>query len=87
MSANKERSSAYWRATLRLLTAILIVWAVVSYGFGIIWKPALDSIKLGGYPLGFWIAHQGAIYLYVVLIFFYAWRMKKIDREHDVDED
>ena len=87
MSSNKERNDAYWKATLRLLIPILIVWAVVSYGFGVVLKPALDAVHLGGYPLGFWFAQQGAIYIYVALIFFYAWRMAKIDREHGVEEE
>lgn len=87
MNSNKERNDAYWKATLRLLTPILIVWAVVSYGFGIVLRPVLDNIHLGGYPLGFWFAQQGSIYIFIALIFFYAKRMQKIDREHGVDEE
>ncbi|WP_119153857.1 DUF4212 domain-containing protein [Caldimonas tepidiphila] len=83
----QSKNDAYWKATLRLLIPILIVWAVVSYGFGIILKPMLDSIHLGGYPLGFWFAQQGAIYIYIALIFFYAKKMGDIDRAHGVDEE
>lgn len=83
----QAKNDAYWKATLRLLIPILIVWAVVSYGFGIILKPMLDGIHLGGYPLGFWFAQQGSIYIYIALIFFYAKKMGAIDRAHGVDEE
>ena len=87
MTTKKTSAEAYWRDTLKLLTPILIIWAVVSYGFGIVFKPALDGISLGGYPLGFWFAQQGAIYIYIALIFYYAKKMGDIDRDHGVEED
>ena len=59
----------------------------VSYGFGIILVEPLNAISLGGYKLGFWFAQQGSIYAFVVIIFFYAWRMNALDREFDVHED
>ncbi len=77
----------YWRANLRLLAFCLAIWALVSYGFGILFHPVLDEIRIGGYKLGFWFAQQGSIYTFLLLIFFYAWRMKAIDREYDVHED
>jgi putative solute:sodium symporter small subunit len=83
----KGEAAAYWSANLRLLIGCLIVWFVVSYGFGIILAEPLNSISIGGYPLGFWFAQQGSMYTFLVLIFFYAWRMNKLDREHDVHED
>ena len=79
--------SEYWQANLRLLIGCLVVWFIVSYGFGIILADALNSIQIGGYKLGFWFAQQGSIYTFVALIFFYAWKMNKLDREHDVHED
>lgn len=82
-----DPSHAYWRANLGLLTVCLIIWALVSYGFGILLHPMLDTIKLGGYNLGFWFAQQGSIYIFLLLIAFYAWRMKAIDRKFDVHED
>ncbi len=83
-----DRSSeAYWKANLKLLLSCLAVWFVVSYGFGILLVDVLNSIKIGGFELGFWFAQQGSIYVFVVLIFFYATRMNKIDREFDVHED
>ena len=79
-------SQAYWKATIALLTKILIIWAVVSFGAGILFADMLNNIQLGGYPLGFWFAHQGSIYVFIVLIFYYAKKMGDIDREFDVDE-
>ena len=78
--------SQYWGTVLSLLTKILVIWFLVSYGAGILFADALNSISLGGYPLGFWFAQQGSIYVFVALIFFYAWKMGKIDEEFDVHE-
>jgi putative solute:sodium symporter small subunit len=80
-------AAEYWKANLRLLGICLIVWFVVSYGFGIILVEPLNAIQIGGYPLGFWFAQQGSIYIFVALIFFYAWKMGKLDRQFDVHED
>ena len=78
---------AYWKATLALIRNVLIVWFVVSYGAGIMFADALNNIYLGGYPLGFWFAHQGSMYIFVALIFIYAKMMGKIDEKFDVHED
>ena len=80
-------SQAYWKATIALLTKILIIWFVVSFGAGILFVDLLNTIKLGGYPLGFWFAHQGSIYIFIVLIFYYAKKMNDLDRLFDVHED
>ena len=80
-------AAEYWKANLRLLGLCLIVWFVVSYGLGIILVEPLNAIHIGGYPLGFWFAQQGSIYTFVGLIFFYAWKMNKLDRQFDVHED
>lgn len=85
--SEKYDSHAYWRATLALLTKILIVWALVSFGAGIIFADALDGLMLGGYPLGFWFAQQGAIYVFIILIFYYRKKMGEIDRKFDVHEE
>ncbi len=82
-----NNSSGYWKAVLGLLTKILIIWFLVSFGAGILFAPALNSISLGGYPLGFWFAHQGSIYIFIVLIFYYAKKMGDIDRQFDVHEE
>lgn len=76
----------YWNTVLTLVAQVLAVWFVVSYGFGILLAPVLNNISLGGYPLGFWFAQQGSMYIFVALIFIYAWRMGKIDEEFDVHE-
>jgi len=82
-----ENRAAYWRANLRLLAGCMLVWFVCSYGFGILLVEPLNAIRLGGFKLGFWFAQQGAIYIFVALIFFYAWRMNRLDRKYDVHED
>ena len=80
-------ASDYWKANIRLVTILLVIWFVVSYLFGIILVEPLNTIKIGGLGLGFWFAQQGSIYTFVALIFFYAWRMNKLDRQFDVHED
>lgn len=82
-----ENRSAYWRANLRLVAGCLAVWFICSYGFGILLVDTFNQIQIGGFKLGFWFAQQGSIYIFVALIFFYAWRMNKIDQQYDVHED
>ncbi|MFP5466307.1 MAG: DUF4212 domain-containing protein [Gammaproteobacteria bacterium] len=82
-----SNARAYWTATLGLLTKVLVIWFVVPYLGGVVFADALNSIKLGGYPLGFWIAQQGSIYLFIVLIFWYAKKMGAIDRKFGMQED
>lgn len=80
-------SQAYWKATLTLLRNVLILWFLVSFGAGILFADFLNQFHLAGYPLGFWFAHQGAMYIFVVQIFYYAWRMNNLDIKFDVHED
>ncbi len=82
-----SQKADYWTANLRLIALCLSIWFLVSFVFGIILVEPLNNISLGGYKLGFWFANQGSIYVFVALIFFYANRMGKLDREHDVHED
>jgi putative solute:sodium symporter small subunit len=70
-----------------LVAICLVIWFIVSFLFGIILVDALNAIQIGGYKLGFWFAQQGSIYTFVVLIFFYAWRMGQLDRQFNVHED
>ncbi len=87
MSQEDASKNAYWQANLRLILISLVIWALVSFGFGIILRPLLSGISVGGTDLGFWFAQQGSIIVFLALIFFYAWRMNKLDREHGVDEE
>lgn len=82
----KKDLAAYWKKNLSIMTVLLIIWAVVSYGCGIFFAEALNAIKIGGFPLGFWFAQQGSIYVFVVLIFVYFVIMDKVDAEFDVHE-
>lgn len=77
----------YWVANIRIITVSLVIWALVSFGFGILLRPLLSGISIGGTDLGFWFAQQGSIIVFLALIFFYAWRMNKLDREYGVEED
>ncbi len=77
----------YWQENLRVVAFCLAIWFVVSFGFGILLVDELNRIQIGGFKLGFWFAQQGSIYVFVALIFFYAWRISVIDRKHGVDED
>ncbi len=76
----------YWKRNLSLMTVLLIIWAVVSYGCGILFVEPLNSFRLGGFPLGFWFAQQGSIVVFVCLIFIYYVRMSRLDKEYDVHE-
>ncbi|MBT8038791.1 MAG: DUF4212 domain-containing protein [Xanthomonadales bacterium] len=85
--SEQTSGQAYWKANLKLIAGCLAVWFVVSYLFGILLVDQLNAITIGGYELGFWFAQQGSIYVFVILIFFYAFRMNKIDREFGVHEE
>ena len=65
---------------------MLLIWFVVSYGAGILFRESLDRFSIGGAPLGFWFAQQGSIYVFVVLIFVYVWLMNRLDRKYGVAE-
>ena len=82
-----QDSQGYWSATLALLTKVLVIWFAVSYLAGILLAPALNNFMLGGYPLGFWFAQQGSIYVFVILIFWYAKKMGELDRQYGVEEE
>ena len=80
-------NNSYWQANLRLVTLCLIIWFIVSFGIGSIMVEPLNAIRLGGYKLGFRFAQQGSIYTFVLLVFFYSWRMNALDKKFDVQED
>jgi len=83
---NSEARKAYWQANLKLMLVLLIIWFVISYLCGIVFADALNSIRIGGYKLGFWFAQQGSMYGFVAIIFFYSHRMAKLDREFGVND-
>lgn len=77
---------AYWKENIRLLISIMAIWFIASFGAGILFREFLDQFSLGGYPLGFWFAQQGSIYIFIALIFYYTIKMKKIERKYDLDD-
>jgi putative solute:sodium symporter small subunit len=83
----EEQAKEYWRRNVSLMVKLLVIWFVVSYGCGILLVDVLNQIQIGGYKLGFWFAQQGSIYVFVVLIFYYARKMGQLDREFGVEED
>ena len=87
MSPTPTKMERYWKKNLQTLALLLFIWFVVSFGFGILWVEELNTIRLGGFKLGFWFAQQGSIYSFVILIFIYVIRMNALDREFKVNED
>lgn len=83
---SKDDAKAYWKENLSLMVKLMVVWFIVSFGCGILFVDALNTINLGGYKLGFWFAQQGSIYVFVVLTFYYAKRMGDLDRKYGVDD-
>ena len=82
----KNNNEDYWRANLSLIVRLLVIWFTVPFLGGIVFVDTLNQFSLGGYPLGFWIAQQGSIYLFVVLIFYYAKKMSDLDKEYGVKD-
>ena len=85
-SPNDASHQSYWRANLRLVSLLLSIWFLAGYVLSIFFAEALDKIHIAGFPLGFWFAQQGSIYVFIVLIYVYARKMEKIDKEFDVQE-
>lgn len=77
-------AKGYWGAVLKLTVSLLVVWFLVSYGAGIMFRDALDNVSIGGAPLGFWFAQQGAIYFFMLLIVIYCVAMNKLERKYGV---
>jgi putative solute:sodium symporter small subunit len=83
---HKQKYRDYWKKNLQYLSVLLAIWFTVSYGFGILLVDQLDTIRIGGFGLGFWFAQQGSIYVFVLLIFVYVWLMNRLDRKFGFDE-
>ena len=77
----------YWRSNLKILSILLSIWFIVSFGFGIIWSDSLDQLQIGGFKLGFWFAQQGSIYFFVILIFIYIYLMNRLDKKYKDKSD
>ena len=76
----------YWNKNLNYLKVLLLIWFIVSFGAGIIFKDFLNTISIGGFPLGFWFAQQGSVYVFVILIFTYVYLMNKLDKSHGYED-
>ena len=77
-----DDKTAYWKENLSILAKLLVVWFVVSFGCGILLVDVLNEIQFFGFKLGFWFAQQGAIYVFVVLIFVYMAKMNALDKKY-----
>lgn len=85
--SEENSSNEYWAANIRLVKVCLVIWALASFGCGILLRPLLSGITIGGTDLGFWFAQQGSILVFLAIIFFYAWRMNSLDKKFGVDEE
>ena len=85
--SNSLKAKAYWKENIRLVLSLLSVWFLASFVMGILLVDILDNIRFFGFKLGFWMAQQGSIYCFVILIFIYVYKMKKLDVKYGVDED
>jgi len=86
MSEKQKNATAYWKENIKYLVILLSIWFIVSFGCGILFREALNEIRLGGFKLGFWFAQQGSIYVFVILIFVYVRLMNKLDKKYGFDE-
>ncbi len=83
---DKQSSDAYWAANIRLVIICLVIWFIASFGMAILLRPVLEGVTIGGTDLGFFMAQQGSIYVFLFLIFFYAFRMNALDKKFNVNE-
>lgn len=81
-----SKNNPYWRSNIRILTVLLSIWAIVSFGFSILLVDFLDRFTIGGFRLGFWMSQQGSIYVYLILIGVYIFLMDRLDRQYSVSE-
>ena len=81
----KEKAKFYWKANIKYVLILMFIWFIVSFGAGVLLKDALNTIKIGGFKLGFWFAQQGSMYVFVVLIFVYVYLMNKLDKKYGYD--
>ncbi len=84
MKTEVNNAKGYWRATLRLTVSLLIIWFIVSFGAGILFRDMLDQFSIGGAPLGFWFAQNGSIYVFLILIVVYCIQMTKLEKKYGI---
>jgi len=82
-----KKNESYWKENLTLVMSLLVIWFLVSFGCGILFVEYLNQFRLFGFKLGFWFSQQGSIYVFVILIFVYVWRMNRLDKRYGVDEE
>ena len=82
-----QKNTTYWQENLRLIAICLVIWFVVSFGFGLLLVEPLNEFRLGGYKLGFWFAQQGSIYIFVALIFWYGYKMNSLDKKYQSEDE
>ena len=87
INPHNSKAKVYWKKNIRIVLSLLAVWFFVSFGMGILLVDVLDDFRLFGFKLGFWMAQQGSIFCFVILIFVYVYRMNKLDHQYDMDED
>ena len=85
--SQKDNRRAYWRENLTIVAILLSVWFIVSLMLSVVFVDELNDIRLGGFRLGFWIAQQGSLYTFVVLIFIYVRTMNRLDRKDGLEEE
>lgn len=83
---NNDRMKEYWKKNVTLIRNLLILWAAVSYGVVILFGEFFSSIRFFGINVGFWFAHQGSILTFVAIVAYYAWRLDRLDKEYEVEE-
>ena len=84
---SSPQAKAYWKENIRIVCSLLAIWFLVSFGMSILFVDILDNIRFFGFKFGFWMAQQGSIFCFVILIFVYVYRMNKLDYKYGVDED
>jgi len=87
MNKESEKNTSYWKANLKIISWLMIVWFLCSFGFGIIFSDTLDQFRIGGFQLGFWFAQQGGIYIFILLVFVYVYLMNKLDKNYAETEE
>ena len=87
MKTQLDRNKSYWRANLKIVSWLMVVWFFCSFGVGIIFSDTLDQFRFGGFKLGFWFAQQGSIYIFILLVFVYVYLMNKLDKNYAETEE